>query len=166
MQWLASPNQRENGFTLIELLIVIVITAILFGLIAVNLGQPQKVANITTSVDSLLSDIRSQQVLAMAGGKGSQTSAQAQGIYLQSGQYTLFAGSTYNAGDSNNFAVQLPAGVQLTTNFSGGILLFHKGDGCVGNTTNCTGTSGTITLTNGIVSHTITINRLGAPQVS
>lgn len=156
-------NQHQQGFTLVELLIVIVITSMLFGLIAVNLGQPQKVATVTTSIDSILTDIKGQQVLAMSGDTGSNTTAQPDGIFFQATQYTLFAGSAYSAVDPNNFVIKLPTGATLATTFPSTQVVFTKGSGEVQSFVNG---SNTVTLTNGTVSHVITIDRFGATQVN
>lgn len=160
----ADTNQQNSaGFTLIELLVVLVITAVLFGMVGINLGHPQTVANTTTSVDTLLADLRSQQLLAMAGGTDTTGSAQPHGIYLETTQYTLFTNSTYNAGDSDNFVVQLSAGTQLSTTFSGTQVVFVKGTGEVNNFVDG---SNTITITNSGTSRIITLDRLGAPTVN
>lgn len=155
-------NQQSAGFTLVELLVVLAITTMLFGLIGINLGHPQTVASTTTSVDTLLADIRGQQLLAMVGGTGSGTSAQPHGIYLETSRYTLFADSSYNAGDSDNFVVHLSPGAQLTTSFPDIQVVFSKGTGEVENFVDG---SNTITIANGGVSRTITMNRFGAPTV-
>lgn len=159
MTWLPRYDQSNvDGFTLVELLVVVLVTSMLLGLTAITLGRPQAAANVSTSVDTLLADISGQQVLAMAGDTGSQTTAQTQGILFSPTQYTLFTG-TYNAGDSYNFIVQLPLNATLANTFPSSQLIFNKGDGSVTNT-------GTITLTSGGASHTITVNRFGAPTVN
>jgi len=157
-------NHRQNsGFTLIELLVVLAITAVLFGLIGINLGHPQTVASTTASTDTLLADLRSQQLLAMIGGTGSTASAQPHGLYLETSQYTLFAASSYNAGDSDNFVVQLSSGARLTTTFPDAQIVFAKGTGEVENFVDG---SNTITIASSGVSRTITINRFGTPAVN
>lgn len=160
----ADTDQHSSaGFTLVELLVVLVITTALFGLIGINLGHPQTVANATTSVDTLLADLRSQQLLAMAGDTNNAGATQPHGIYLETTQYTLFTNSTYNAGDSDNFVVQLAPGTQLSTTFPSAQVVFVKGTGEVNN---FAGGSNTITITNSGTSRTITLNRLGTPTVN
>lgn len=164
MKWSQHTNQhKSSGFTLIELLVTVLITAILLGLISINLGRPQTTANVTTSIDSLLNDLKSQQLLAMSGDKGSQTNAQPHGIYFQSTQYVLFAGTSYSASDSYNYTVALPASTRLTTTFPSSQVVFNTGAGDVQGFTNG---SNTITLTSGTLTRTITINRLGALVVN
>jgi hypothetical protein len=135
----------------------------LFGLIGINLGHPQTVASATTSVDTLLADLRSQQLLAMVGGTNSSGSVQPHGIYFQATDYTLFADSSYNAGDTDNFVVQLTPGAQLTTTLPSAQVVFTEGTGEVAGFVSG---SNTITLTSGDISRTITINRFGAPTVN
>lgn len=158
-----TDQHKSTGFTLVELLVVLAITAVLFGLIGINLGHPLTVANAATSVDTLLADLRSQQLLAMAGDTDSGGSAQPHGVYLEASQYTLFAASTYNAGSSDNFVVHLPQGTQLSTTFPSTQVVFAKGTGEIGSFVNG---SNTVTITNGGTSRVITLNRLGAATVN
>jgi len=159
-------SNNQAGFTLTELLVVMGIITVLFALSTVGLGKTQSVVSTSTTVDTLLADIKSQQLLAMAGGVGnpSNTTAQSQGIYVQSNQYTLYAGSTFNAGDSNNYVVAAGQNISFSTTFSGGKVLFNKGAGDVSGFVNG---SNTITITSSTSgSKTITINRLGATSVN
>ncbi len=163
MAWYTPTNQhKREGFTLIELLVVVLITGMLLGLMSITLGRPQTVANVTTSSDTLLADLKGQQILSMMGDTGNQTSAQPHGIYLQSTQYTLFAGSSYAAGNSY-FVVNLAANAKLSTTFPSTQVVFTKGSGEVQGFV--TG-SNAITLTSGAVTKTITINRFGAITVN
>ena len=159
----AHSRPHQSGFTLIELLVVMAISIILVGLISINLGQSKTSVSLSTVTDTLLADIKQQQMQAMTGDTGSTTSQQPHGLYLQATTYTLFAGSAYSAGDSNNFAVSLPQTVSLSSTLSGSTLLFSKGSGDVQNFVNG---SNTITLTGIGGSKTITIGRFGALSVN
>src|SRR5689334_3573513 len=117
----------ETGFTLIEILVTLAIVALLAALTMVNLGKPQITASVNDTVDTLVADLKSQQLLAMSGDSGSASSQQPQGLYIQAGQYTLFAGSTYDSGDSNNYAASASQGVTFSTTFPGATVLFDKG---------------------------------------
>lgn len=155
-------QKKESGFTVIELLVVLVMIAILFALSTVNLGKDQITASLTTTTNSLVSDLRNQQILAMEGDSGSTNSAQPHGIYLQSNNYVLFAGSTYNSSDTYNFPMSTGA-VNLSTTFPSNQVLFSKGDGSV---SGFSSGQNTITLSLQGNSETITINRFGATTVN
>lgn len=158
-----NDRQRSNGFTLIEILIVMVIVLLLFSLSFINIGKPQESTNLATVSDTLVADIKTQQILAMSGGKGSATTAQPYGVYIQSNQYTLFAGSTYSSSDPNNFTETLPAGITIGTTFPSSQLILDKGTGEV---QSFTAGSNTITLTTAHNTRVITVGRFGAVTVN
>ena len=146
-----------------ELLVVVGIIAIIFGLSVVSLGQPQAATNRQDATDTLLSDIKNQQLFAMVGATGSASSQQPAGIYVQSNQYTLFTGSSYNAGDSYNYVVTAPNGTSFSTTFPSGIMLFNKGAGDVNGFANG---SNTITITTSAGTRTLTVDRFGVINVT
>jgi prepilin-type N-terminal cleavage/methylation domain-containing protein len=156
------PPTDSSGFTLIEILVVLGLIAVLFGLSAINLSQPQTSASLDRTLNALLADIKSQQTLAMSGDNSGTASQQPHGIYLQADHFTLFAGSSYDSGDSHNFAENVASSVSLATNLPSNTLLFAKGTGEVNG---FTPGDNTITLTSGDQIRTITINRLGAMAV-
>lgn len=159
-----APSLRKaGGFTIIEVLVTISIALVLFGLISINLGKSSSAVSVSGVVNTLLADIKHQQLLAMGGDQGSTSSQQSQGIYLQADSYTLFAGNSYSGGDSNNFTVDLPSSVTLTTSFAGNTVLFTKGAGEVNS---FVGGNNTITISDPSTSQTITIGRLGALTVN
>jgi prepilin-type N-terminal cleavage/methylation domain-containing protein len=148
----------ESGFTLIELLVVIVIMALLFVLSTINLGHAQSGASVTSETDTLLADLKSQQLLAMSGEIGSTTSQQPHGIYFQSSSYTLFADSTYSTSDSDNFSINVAPNT-ITTTFPSNQVLFEVGDGAI---SGYNASDDTITISGTGKSQTITLNRFGA----
>lgn len=156
-------SQPSSGFTLIEILVVITILVILFAASLVNLGKPQETANIATTIDTLVADIKAQQIQSMSGDTGSTTTAQLHGIYLEASQFTLFAGSTYSSSDPNNFVESLPTTIRLTTTIPSAQLIFVKGTGEV---QGYTAGNNTITLTSANATHTITVGRYGATTVN
>lgn len=157
-------NGKQAGFTLIEILVVIAMSAILFGLITINLGQSRTVVSLSTVTDTLLSDIKHQQLQAMTGDIGSTNAQQPHGLYVQSSNYTLFAGSSYSGADNNNFVVSMPATISLTSAFSDNTVLFGKGTGDVQSFVNG---NNTITINdNSGSSKVITIGRFGALTVN
>jgi len=158
-----TTRTSEAGFTLIEVLVVSVIIAILAALTFVNFGRPQNDTAVDSTVDTLVSDIRAQQILSMSGDTGSKTTPQTHGIYIEAGQYTLYTGNTFTAGASNNFVVSMPDGTSLTTKLTGGKLLFKLGTGEV---SGYSGSKNTITVASGSATSTITLNRFGATTVN
>ncbi|HWT55736.1 MAG TPA: type II secretion system protein [Candidatus Microsaccharimonas sp.] len=156
-------THQQSGFTLVELLVVMTIILILFGLSTVALGQPQNTTSSLDTVDTLLNDLKTQQLAAMSGAVGSGSSQQAAGVYVQSNQYTLFTGSSYSAGDAYNYVFTAPNGVSFRTTFPSGTVLFNKGDGSV---SGFTAGSNTITVTTSAGSKVITITRFGAITVT
>lgn len=155
-------SNDQSGFTLIELLVVLAISAVLFGLATINLGKANQTATISSVSSNLISDIKNQQILAMIGDKGSSSTAQPQGIYIQSDYYVLFAGSVYDSTDPNNFKTETND-VNLSTTFDSSSLIFNKGDGSL---KNFSPTSNTITLSENSDTKVITLNRFGAISIN
>jgi prepilin-type N-terminal cleavage/methylation domain-containing protein len=153
----------EGGFTLIEMMVCLVIIVALFALSSINLGRQVTTVTVASATDTLLADLKSQQLLAMTGETGSTASQQPHGVYIQSNEYTLYANSTYNSGDSNNFIFPAPSSISFTTTLPSDRVLFSTGDGSVSsfvsgdNTITISGTDGT---------KTITINRFGAASAN
>lgn len=161
MRWAVA--KKQEGFTVVEIMVVVAIIALLFALGTINLGNTQTTTSLSSAVSGLVADIKSQQMLAMSGDQGSVTSQQPQGLYVQSGTYTLFAGTTYNSGDTNNFTVNPGQGISLSTTFPSSTVLFNKGTGEV---SGYSATTNKITLTFNGTSKTVTIDRFGAVTVN
>lgn len=153
---------QESGFTLVEMLVVIVIIAVLFAIATINLGKTVTTASVTSDVNTLLADLKSQQLLAMIGEEGSTNTQQPHGIYIESGDYVLFADSSYVSSDPNNFPVSISPNT-LSTTFPSSQVVFETGDGAV---TGFSAGNNTITLTGNGTVQTITINRFGATTVN
>jgi len=119
----------RRGFTITELAIVMGISAILLSLATVNLSVLIPKGNVTTSTDILLTDIKQQQAKAMLGETQGQSTTNSYGIFLENNQYTLFAGSAFNATSSANMVVSVPASLEIVTNLPISTLLFTKGSG-------------------------------------
>jgi prepilin-type N-terminal cleavage/methylation domain-containing protein len=102
------------GFTLVELLIGITIFATLAGIATISLSKASRSASLNTTISSLLTDIKQQQLKAMIGDTEGRSAGSNYGVYFNSSSYTLFHGN-YTAGDATNFTIQLPGNMQFTT---------------------------------------------------
>lgn len=115
------------GFTVIELLVVMGIFLSLITLTWVNITTLPSRITLTTTYQNILGDLKNQQSEAMDG-------ASDFGIFFGSTSYTLFKGTNYNANDPTNFIIQVEnANLNLTTNFSGNVVVFKSGSGEINN---------------------------------
>ncbi len=153
--------KNSAGFTLIELLVVTSISAILFGLVTFNLIRLQNNSSQQSSLDTLISDLKSQQIKAMNGITEGRSTNDNYGIYFMADRYVLFHGSGYSASDSANFEVVLPTDIEIqSTTLPNNTVIFTKLSGEVmgfvagNNTIN-------VRETNINKQSTITINRYG-----
>ncbi len=117
----------SRGYTIIELLIVMGLFAVFFSFASLNLLSVRSRTSLGTTVDVLVSDLRTQQIKSMAGDTGGVGLNVNYGIYLSSNSYILFKG-TYTSGDPANFTVNLDEAT-LSTTFSGTQIIFNKGSG-------------------------------------
>jgi prepilin-type N-terminal cleavage/methylation domain-containing protein len=114
-----------RGFTLVELLVSMGILALLFGLSSVNVSQLPSNTLQSTNLDTLISDVRSQQTLSMS-------SDSSYGIHFESGSYTMFKGSSYTQGLSANTVITLDPGIIFTNiTFPNSVVIFSPGSGDV-----------------------------------
>lgn len=111
-----------KAFTLIEFIVVAGIIAVLSAFITVNLLVSRQSASQQSTLNSLLADIKNQQLKAM-------TTAGFFGLYFESNRYTLFSGSAYSAPDPQNFVVSLDPSLTLSATFPSSILVFSAGSG-------------------------------------
>lgn len=154
-----------TGFTLVEVLVVMGLVAIISSLSVVNLIQPQTSANVFGVAETLVADLKGQQVKSMVGDSFGTVAAQQHGVYVQSGSYTLFKGASYSAGDSANFVIQPDSTITFSTTLPSSQAVFAKASGEVVGFTNG---ANTITVSNTVSgeSKTITINTYGAITVN
>lgn len=135
---------------------VMAIVATLSMIISVNLFPLKQKVSLSAAIQSLISDIKQQQVKSMNGESN-------QGIYFPADQnkYILFSGSTYNASNTTNFSVDL--GDQIAVNsidFSGRQIIFTSGSGEI---SGFISTDNEIILTNTVSGEvkTISFNKYG-----
>ncbi len=114
----------KKGFTLTELLVVLGITAALLSLVTINLLKPQTSTSTTGAANSVVADLKQQQIKAMMG-EGATGVASPAGIYFNSTSYTLFSGLAYSPNNSDNFTIDLPQNVKFSNNtFPGSKVVF------------------------------------------
>ncbi len=138
-------TMRTQGFTFIEILVVMGMVGILLALGTVRVADIGRRAPLTSTVTTVLADLRGAQTKAMAG--ANQTSD------------TISIGTTHYTVDSS--VISLPDHITMTTTFPGSVIEFTKGSGDVAG---FTPGSNTITVTQELTGEakTITINRYGA----
>lgn len=105
----------QQGFSLVELLLVMSVAAILFGFTSLSLLNTQHRTTISAAVESLIADMRSQQLKAMAG-KAVSGAGDSYGIHFDgTSTYTLYHG-TYTAGNSDNVTVSPDEAITFSAN--------------------------------------------------
>jgi len=123
-------KKGQAGFTLPELLIVMGILAILFGFITPNLLHFRQRAVLNTTVDTLVSDLKSQQTKAMVGDTEGRADSDHYGIYFESKRYTLFHGIAFDPLDTSNFSIDLEQSQTFSDiNVPDSSIIFSKGSG-------------------------------------
>lgn len=141
-------NFSIRGLTLIELMVAIGILTILFTLVTINLTRLPSTTSQAVSYDNLISDLRSQQTLAMTGYNNS-----AYGISFGTTSYTLFP---------NTFTVSLDPNLTLTEiKFPGSQVSFMAGTGEI---TGYTPGGDSVSIANSLTGEvkTIRLNKYGA----
>jgi prepilin-type N-terminal cleavage/methylation domain-containing protein len=152
----------QKGFTLIELVIVMAVALILLGIATISLGNVQRTTQVSSVTQTLISDLREQQIKAMAGDTELSGANADYGVHFETNAYTLFR-DTYGTG---NFTVNLPETIQVSSTFSGSKVTFEKGSGEVSEYDDVNPANNTITLTNTVSNEQqiITLNRYGVVE--
>lgn len=117
--------KNNQGFTFVELVIIMGIMTLLIMIASVNLFPIKQKVSLATTIQSLISDIKQQQLKTMNG-------EAAQGIYFDSNQknYIIFKGTTYQSSNPTNFNV--PLGDQIivsSIDFSGRQIILAPASG-------------------------------------
>lgn len=154
--------KRSDGFSMLELLSVIAIIIFLTGFMTFSLTRTQQHTSTNTTLDTIVTDIKQQQLKAMVNDTQGSGIINPQGIYFQANKYTLFDGNTYSASDPNNFIVNLDTNLQFVNiTFPNSSIIFAKGSGEVSNYVSGQNTI-QIKNTSSNETKTITINQYGA----
>jgi prepilin-type N-terminal cleavage/methylation domain-containing protein len=95
----------KKAFTLVEILVVMGILLVVFSMLTLNLPTLTYKANLSTSVDTFIADLRAQQLKAMVGDSEGVATASAYGVAFGTNTYTLFKGSA--SGSSTDYTASL-----------------------------------------------------------
>lgn len=154
-------NSNQAGFTLIEIIVVIAVFVILFTVSTVALTGLIPKANFVTSHQTILSDIKNQQLKAMVGDTNGAGDGSAYGIYLETNQYTLFTGSAYNPSATDNILVELPPNLSISEiTFPSSSLVFLQNSGEISGFNDLTSSFKLINV-NTNEEHLVDLNKLG-----
>ncbi len=140
----------KNGFTLIEVLVTAAITGILLSFVYINVLQPQGATSLTSATNTLITDLRSQQLKSMTG-ENDGVNATPSGVAFGTTSYTLIP---------EGFVVSLPANTRFSSvAFPSQAISFATASGSV---INYSATGNTVTLQwANTATKTITINKYG-----
>ncbi|OGK22065.1 hypothetical protein A2866_05815 [Candidatus Roizmanbacteria bacterium RIFCSPHIGHO2_01_FULL_39_8] len=150
-----------QSFTLVEVVIVMGILFILFAFSAVSLIGVQQQTSLNTSLDTLVSDLKSQQLKALVGDTEGRDFSSPYGIHFSSNNYVLFHGTSYTPNDTTNFTIPLTDGVQFTNiTLPNSEIIFNS---VTGEVNGFTSNQNTLTIQNTASGQmkTITMNRYG-----
>lgn len=120
----SAGSNLQKGFTLVELIVAMSIMATLVGLITINLSYSERKTTLASWVQTLIADVRQQQIKAMIGDSQGRPTPDSYGIHLDTDQYVLFHGITYSPEESSNSKISLPQNLQFVN--SGTDIIFAK----------------------------------------
>lgn len=152
--------KSNKGIAYIEILVVFGIVGILISFTYINLLGINPRASSQVTQDSVIADLKSQQLKAMDGDTDGGATTENFGVHFESDKYTLFVGSSYLVSNSRNFVIRLDDGISFSSiNVPGGDIIFSKGSGEV---IGYSSTNNSITIQNNTgQTRTIIVNQLG-----
>ncbi len=152
---------RKKGFTVVELAVVLGILTTILGIATINLTTIQHKTYLTTTVDTVIADIKKQQLKAMIGDTEGRADHDRYGIYFETDRYTLFHGLSYSPSSLDNVVIMLEDNVEFgTIAFSQSTIVFN---GVSGEINGFTAGSNTVVIRNSLTTEqkTISFNRYG-----
>jgi len=158
-----SGHRSLLAFTLIELILVIAIMAVLTSIVTIRLSNLVPRANLNTTAEILLAEIRLQQLRAMNREKDENQQSSEYGIYVEQQRYVLFSGSSYDENDSDNLITEVSPPLELNSTFPNQTIIFAQGSGEILNfADDQNAVSITDTISNQI--NTFNFNSYGVPE--
>ena len=150
----------KRGITLIEVIIVVGVLLTLVGMASVSFLPLRSRSFLDTAVTTLVSDLRSQQIKALAGDTEGRSVNDNYGIYFGTNSYTLFHGTSFNPDDPSNFMITLEDNISVNSTLPSSRVIFSIKSGEV---LSFSETQNSITLEDTVAdnSKTININRYG-----
>lgn len=124
---------KSEGFTLVEILIVMAVVLFLMSFASINLFNLPSSTTIDTTVNTLVEDIKTQQIKAMVGDTEGRGIPDAYGIYFASSSYVMFHGAVYAPNNPDNFVSSLTSGYSAATTLPSSTLVFTEGSGDISN---------------------------------
>lgn len=138
---------------------VLAIVVFLTTTVVINLYNVEPRVSLNSQVTTLISDIKNQQLYAMTGGTDNNTLSDF-GVYFANDRYTLFKGSSYILGKTDNSVITLPENIIISGALIPGSIIFGRLDGEIINfPASAYSFSITNTTTNGVKN--ISFNKLG-----
>lgn len=120
----------KKGFSLVELLLIMGIITILLSFSSLNLFKIKHNISLDTTLSVLISDLKHQQLKAMAGDTEGRSSHDAYGVRFYQNHYILFHGADFSPTDSMNFTINLDNGVEFSNiNLSDSQIIFASASG-------------------------------------
>ena len=154
-------NSCQAGYTFVELAVILGVLIVLFSIVTINLLGAKQSTSLSTTMDALASDIRSQQLKAVVGDTEGRGATSNYGVYFGTTSYTLFHGNAYSPADTSNFVVNLGDQIQFSNvMFPASTIIFTKGTGEISGF-GAASSSATIKNTSSVTQKTIILNTLG-----
>ena len=151
----------KHAFSFVEILMVIGIGLILLSFSSFSIIRARNAVSSDTTIDSLMNDIKLQQLQSMSGYDLSSVQTNNYGIYFETNRYTLFHTPTYQSNASTNFVINLDNGNTFSTiNLPSSQIIFASSSGEITNY-DLIKNSLIITNTNTNESKTLIFNRYG-----
>jgi prepilin-type N-terminal cleavage/methylation domain-containing protein len=142
----------KKGFTAIEIVVVVAIMLILLGIVSFSFSGLKKSQALKDSVVNTLSSLDKSKSESFA-----SVSSSVYGVHFQTDKIVIFKGTSYSSQSSSNENVSMTSPASITSiNLSGGgsDLYFNRLTGVPSKT-------GTIIITSGTLTKTITISATG-----